>query len=152
LYKVAIERHRPSAGAAVIEDLMPAPSASHRRFADDADAAILARIAGGDCDALGELCDRWEGRVHGFAACAFHDAAECEAVVEEVFWAVWRQAGNRGWTATAPAVWLRGIVWDVCRPRLAHRADVSAVAPADDDAGNLRPNLASAPVAPELTG
>ena len=120
-----------------MEDHLSAPSASPGAAAndgDDLDAAILARMAAGDCDALGELCDRWEGRVHAFVACAFRDPAECEAIVEEVFWTVWRLSGTRGWDASSPAVWLRGIVWDVCRPRLAHRAEASETSIAGDGA------------------
>ena len=58
------------------------------------DAALLARMAGGDESALGIFYDRWEGAVRAIALRLVHEQTDADDVVEEVFWQAWRQASR----------------------------------------------------------
>ena len=58
------------------------------------DAALLARMAGGEESALGIFYDRWEGAVRAIALRLVHEQTEADDVVEEVFWQAWRQASR----------------------------------------------------------
>ena len=58
------------------------------------DAALLARMAGGEESALGIFYDRWEGAVRAIALRLVHEQTDADDVVEEVFWQAWRQASR----------------------------------------------------------
>lgn len=58
----------------------------------DADAALVRRAAAGEHDALRELYARYGGLVHALALRLLGDRHLAEEVVQDVFFAVWRQA------------------------------------------------------------
>ena len=70
------------------------------------DAAIIARMAGGDETALGVLYDRWADAVNALAQRIVRDEQAAEEVVEAVFWQAWQQAQR--WTSErgVPGAWL----------------------------------------------
>ncbi len=55
------------------------------------DAALVARVRGGDPDAFGELYDRWFDRVHDVAFRITRDHAAAADVAQDAFLAAWRQ-------------------------------------------------------------
>ena len=84
-------------------------AASSPRLAEpDADtlAALIARIARQDEDALGALYDATVGRVYGLALRILRDEQGAEEVAEEVFFQVWRQAGRYDGARGRPLGWL----------------------------------------------
>ena len=54
--------------------------------------ALIARVAGHDEAALGELYDLTHGRVHGIALRITRRREVAEEVTEDAYWQVWRQA------------------------------------------------------------
>lgn len=54
--------------------------------------ALIARVAGQDEAALGELYDLTHGRVHGIALRITRRREVAEEVTEDAYWQVWRQA------------------------------------------------------------
>lgn len=58
------------------------------------DAELVARAAAGDAESLGELFDRYAGRVKSLALRIVRSPEEAEDVVQEVFVQAWRQAGR----------------------------------------------------------
>ena len=60
--------------------------------ADDADRAVLGRIATGDLDALEELYDRYKTMAYSIAYRITNDATLAEDVVQEAFLGAWRNA------------------------------------------------------------
>lgn len=85
-----------------------APSYSGGDAAAARDAILVQRMARGDERALGELYDRWDGRIRAVASDILGEPMEAEEVVEDVFWQAWRQSerfdatrGNvGGWLVT----------------------------------------------------
>lgn len=69
-------------------------------------AALIARIARQDEDALGALYDATVGRVYGLALRILRDEQGAEEVAEEVFFQVWRQAGRYDPARGRPLGWL----------------------------------------------
>jgi RNA polymerase sigma-70 factor, ECF subfamily len=59
-----------------------------------ADEALIARIAGGDRDAMRALYLRHHVRVHRFAMRLVRNAAVAEDIISDVFLDVWRRAGS----------------------------------------------------------
>jgi len=58
------------------------------------DAQLLARVAQGEKDALGELYDRWSLPLQTLAATRVKDPAQLEDVLHNTFITVWEKAGN----------------------------------------------------------
>jgi RNA polymerase sigma-70 factor (ECF subfamily) len=59
-----------------------------------ADEALIARIAGGDRDAMRALYFRHHVRVHRFAMRLVRNSAVAEDIISDVFLDVWRRAGS----------------------------------------------------------
>jgi len=75
----------------------------------DSDAALVARMASGDEQALGALYDRWATTVHTLAYYLLGQADEAEDAVEETFWQAWREAGRYDASRGAVSTWLSTI-------------------------------------------
>jgi RNA polymerase sigma factor (sigma-70 family) len=60
--------------------------------ADDADRAVLERVAAGQLDALEELYDRYRTMAYSIALRITADASTAEDVVQDAFLGVWRNA------------------------------------------------------------
>ncbi len=63
-------------------------------YADLDDAALLARIAGGDEQALAALYDRHGARAFSLALRILGDRETAEEVVLDVFWSIWQHASS----------------------------------------------------------
>ncbi len=70
-----------------------APQGVTRRAVRD-DSSLLAAVAGGDHDALGELYDRFGGVAYGLALRVLRDHGLAEDAVADAFLSVWRSAGG----------------------------------------------------------
>jgi RNA polymerase sigma-70 factor (ECF subfamily) len=72
----------------------------------ESDAALLARAACGDGDALGALYDRHAPLVLGLAVRLLGDRGEAEEVLQEVFLQAWREAQRYRADLAPPRGWL----------------------------------------------
>ena len=77
--------------------------------AADSDAALVARMATGDEQALGALYDRYATTVHTIAYYLLGQADEAEDAVEETFWQAWREASRYDASRGAVSTWLSTI-------------------------------------------
>ncbi len=73
------------------------------------DCRLIARIAGGDADALGELYDRYGRVVFGVLYRMLASPEAAEEVVQDAFHSVWRQAGSYRKDRGAVRTWLLAI-------------------------------------------
>jgi RNA polymerase sigma factor (sigma-70 family) len=64
------------------------------RVVDTSDESLLARVARGDDDALGNLYDRFGHVAYGLALRILRDERLAEDAVQDAFLAVWRQAAS----------------------------------------------------------
>ena len=64
------------------------------RAVDTSDESLLARVAKGDDDALGNLYDRFGRVAYGLALRVLRDERLAEDAVQDAFLAVWRQAAS----------------------------------------------------------
>lgn len=86
---------------------MPAGRDRTSRAEDVVDAALLARLAGGDTSALASVYDRYSGLLLGLGVRILGNRAEAEDVLHDVFVEVWKRAADfdaargtvRGWLA-----------------------------------------------------
>ncbi len=97
------------------------PPPDQHTYDENTDAAVVARMARGDEEALGQLYDRWVDTVHTLAFHLLGDADEAEDVVEETFWQAWRQAGRYNGTRGAVSTWLSTIARSRALDRLRSR-------------------------------
>jgi RNA polymerase sigma-70 factor (ECF subfamily) len=70
------------------------------------DAALLARIAVGDAEALGALHDRHAGMLQALVRRIVDDRSDAEDIVQEVFLQVWHQAARYDPRRSAASTWL----------------------------------------------
>lgn len=56
------------------------------------DEELMAAVAGGDADALGELYDRFSSILKALIIRVVHDDAEADDLLQEIFMQIWRQA------------------------------------------------------------
>ena len=78
--------------------------------ADDADRAVLGRIAAGDLHALEELYDRYKTMAYSIAYRITNDATLAEDVVQEAFLGAWRNASRYLEGKGSVKTWLLSIV------------------------------------------
>ncbi|MDP9265855.1 MAG: sigma-70 family RNA polymerase sigma factor [Chloroflexota bacterium] len=101
------------------------------------DGRLIARIAGGDADALGELYDRHGRVVFGVLYRMLASPEAAEEVVQDAFHSVWRQAGSYRTERGAVRTWLLAIARNAAidwRRTKGRRLDREA---AIDEAGSL---------------
>jgi RNA polymerase sigma-70 factor (ECF subfamily) len=77
---------------------------------DEADRAVLARIANGDLDALEELYDRYKTMAYSIAYRITNDATLAEDVVQDAFLGAWRNAARYLEGRGSVKTWLLSIV------------------------------------------
>lgn len=70
------------------------PTPPDVRAQNEADAALVRQVAGGDRDALAKLYDRFSRPLYAVALRILHDATEAEDVVHDVFISVWQKAAT----------------------------------------------------------
>jgi RNA polymerase sigma-70 factor (ECF subfamily) len=78
--------------------------------ADDADRAVLARIAAGELHALDELYDRYKTMAYSIAFRITNDATLAEDVVQDAFLGAWRNAARYVEGRGSVKTWLLAIV------------------------------------------
>ena len=78
--------------------------------ADEADRAVLVRLADGELDALEELYDRYKTMAYSIAYRITNDAALAEDVVQDAFLGVWRNAARYVEGRGSVKTWLLSIV------------------------------------------
>lgn len=83
-----------SSGAVLALRAAPRGEREMRGAAETSDESLLARVAGGDEAALGELYDRFGRVAYGLALRVLRDERLAEDAVQEAFLAIWRQAGS----------------------------------------------------------
>src|ERR1700752_2553277 len=77
---------------------------------DDADRAVLVRLADGELDALGDLYDRYKTMAFSIAYRITNDATLAEDVVQDAFLGVWRNAARYVEGKGSVKTWLLAIV------------------------------------------
>ena len=89
----------------------PEPAARARPTPDDdADRAVLDRIAAGELNALEELYDRYRAVAYSIALRITADATLAEDVVQDAFLGAWRNASRYAETRASVKTWLLAIV------------------------------------------
>jgi RNA polymerase sigma-70 factor (ECF subfamily) len=77
---------------------------------DDADRAVLVRVAAGELDALEELYDRYKTMAYSIAYRITNDATLAEDVVQDAFLGAWRNAARYIEGRGSVKTWLLSIV------------------------------------------
>ena len=77
---------------------------------DDADRAVLARVAAGELDALDALYDRYKTMAYSIAYRITNDATLAEDVVQDAFLGAWRNAARYVEGRGSVKTWLLSIV------------------------------------------
>jgi RNA polymerase sigma-70 factor, ECF subfamily len=90
---------------------------------------LVARLAGGDTQALADFYDRYAGIVNALALRILRRTAEAEDVVQEVFVQVWRQASRFDPARGTPEAWLFTITRTRALDRLRRLASNAALRP-----------------------
>lgn len=88
------------ANIALVDDATEAPTPV------DADAALVRRVAAGEHDALRKLYARYGALVHAFSLRVLSDRHLAEEVLQDVFFALWRQARRYDANRGRVAAWL----------------------------------------------
>jgi RNA polymerase sigma-70 factor, ECF subfamily len=78
--------------------------------ADDADRAVLVRLANGELDALEELYDRYKTMAYSIAFRITNDTSVAEDVVQDAFLGAWRNAARYVEVRGSVKTWLLAIV------------------------------------------
>ena len=82
---------------------------THSAGVQTPDSALVARAAGGDERALGELYDRYGGMAYSLACSIVGEPADAEEVVADAFSQVWRSAAGFDPARGSVAAWLATI-------------------------------------------
>src|SRR4029077_19850083 len=91
-------------------DAGPPRGARQPTVADDADRAVLERVAAGELHALEELYDRYKTMAYSIALRITTDASAAEDVVQDAFLGVWRNSGRYLEGRGSVKTWLLSIV------------------------------------------
>ena len=92
--------------------------AEPRSGAATSDAVLVARMAGGDATAFGELVARHIGGMLGVARRMLRDDAEAEDVTQEAMLRLWRLGDGLTLGAGGVRPWLRRVVSNLCIDRI----------------------------------
>ena len=98
---------------------------------DDPDAALLARVAGGDGAAFRTLVAAKLPRIHALAQRLVGGAGEADDVAQEALLRAWRQAPNWQPGQARFDTWLHRVVLNLCYDRLRRRREVAVAEPPD---------------------
>ncbi len=98
---------------------------------DPADETLLARVAGGDPDALSELYERYRTVTYSVALRITTDPAAAEDVVQEAFLGVWRNAGRYASARGSVRTWILAIVHHRAIDSLRRRRPISELPESD---------------------
>ncbi len=93
-----------------MSDLDIGPRVRSASPADEADRAVLERVAAGDLDALDMLYDRYRVLAYSIALRITADASLAEDVVQDAFLGAWRNAGRYAEARASVKTWLLAIV------------------------------------------
>lgn len=81
----------------------------------------MARVAGGDSQALEQLYERYSRMAFGLALKILASSEPAEDIVQEAFWRVWNRAATFQAGSGQFAPWLFGIVRNLCIDELRRR-------------------------------
>jgi RNA polymerase sigma-70 factor (ECF subfamily) len=84
----------------------------------ETEATLLRQIAGQDQLAFGELYDRTSGLVYSVAHRIMGQTVEAEDVTQEIFLAIWNNAGSFDPTLSKPTTWIVALTRNKCIDRL----------------------------------
>ena len=110
--------------------------------ADDADRAVLVRLADGELDALEDLYDRYKTMAYSIAYRITNDASLAEDVVQEAFLGVWRNATRYVEGRGSVKTWLLAIVHHRAIDAVRRRRPTSELPDTADIGGARRPHAA----------
>lgn len=98
----------------------PSPASGKR----DPDADVLARLAHGDEDALGDLMERHLGAIKNLAWHMLGDEMAAEDIAQEVFIKAWKQALNWQTGHAKFSTWLYRVAKNACLDRLRKKREI----------------------------
>jgi RNA polymerase sigma-70 factor (ECF subfamily) len=118
----------------------------------DFDAALLARIAGGDQEAFAALYDRLAGLLTATARRILGDGAEAEDIVHDAFLTIWEKAAAFDPSRGSPLAWALTLVRHraIDRIRSRRRRGEILADSAPEDLGYHEPAGDEAPLAADL--
>jgi RNA polymerase sigma-70 factor (ECF subfamily) len=96
--------------------------AAVRSVMNSTDVQLLSRIAAGDQQAFGEFYDRQSSLVLGLLVRLLGNRADADDALQDVFWQVWRSAGQYDSQRASPKAWLCLIARSRATDRLRRRA------------------------------
>ena len=99
---------------------------------DDDDRRILARVAGGELDALEQLYDRYRTVAYSIALRVTGDGALAEDVLQDAFLGAWRHAGRYAEGRGSVKTWLLAIVHHRAVDAVRRRRPTSAMPETED--------------------
>jgi RNA polymerase sigma-70 factor (ECF subfamily) len=118
----------------------PTESLLRTKTADDA--ALVARLAEGDGDALEELYERYSRVVYSFSLRMLADTSSAEELTQEVFLRLWRQGGSYQQSRGAFLTWLLSVTHNMAidEIRRRKRRPVAAATSEDDQTITMLPD------------
>lgn len=111
--------------------------------ADDADLALVQRIADGDALACRMLLDRHLGKLHAMSSRLLGSAADADEVCQDAFVKAWQQAPK--WEAGRArfSTWLYQVTLNLARDRLRGRREQVALEAIEEPSHGDTPELAA---------
>src|SRR5256885_17118051 len=97
-------------------------------LADDADRAVLTRVAAGQLGALEELYDRYRTMAYSIALRITADTSTAEDVVQDAFLGAWRNAARYAETRGSVKTWLLSIAHHRAADAVRRRRPTTALA------------------------
>jgi RNA polymerase sigma factor (sigma-70 family) len=111
---------------------------------DDADRAVLVRLADGELDALEDLYDRYKTMAYSIAYRITNDATLAEDVVQDAFLGVWRNAARYIEGRGSVKTWLLSIVHHRAIDAIRRRRPTTSSPPRRSDAPSPGSPMSSA--------